>query len=66
MSAPLPQIARMDADLQRLTLKREADARMKRLAVAAQQYDVDHLDVTSQYRLPGSYPVDYLHLGGAA
>lgn len=44
------------ADLQRL--------RMKRLMVADQQYDVDHLDADSQWTLPGSYPVSYLRSGG--
>ncbi|MFF5703466.1 hypothetical protein ACFY7H_13295 [Streptomyces sp. NPDC012794] len=64
MTAPTPPIARLDADLQMLALKRAADERMRRLMVAEQQYDVDHLDIDSQASLPGSYPVSYLRLGG--
>lgn len=66
MSAPTPEIARLDVDLQMLALKREADERMRRMTVAAHQYDVDHLDLDSQATLPGSYPVSYLRLGGAS
>ncbi|MFJ8208167.1 hypothetical protein [Streptomyces sp. NPDC096033] len=64
MTAPTPEVTRLDADLQMLALKREAAERMRRMTVAAHQYDVDHLDLDSQATLPGSYPVSYLHLGG--
>ena len=66
MSAPTPEISRLDADPQMLALKREAAERMRRLMVADHQYDVDHLDPASQYRLPDSYPVNYLNVGGVS
>jgi hypothetical protein len=66
MSTPTPDITRLDADLQMLALKRVAAERMRRLMVADQQYDVDHLDIDSQAALPSSHPVSYLRLGGAA
>lgn len=64
MSAPTPDLTRLDAGLQMLALKRVAAERMRRLMVADQQYDVDHLDLDSQATLPDSYPVSYLRLGG--
>jgi hypothetical protein len=58
-------LAQLEADLQlMLRLKREAAERMRRLMVADQQYDVDHLDADSKYPLPGSYPVSHLRPGG--
>lgn len=53
-------LAQLEADLRMLRLKREAAERMRLLMVADHQYDVDHLDPSSRYTLPGSYPVNYL------
>lgn len=67
MTAPTPEIARvdvplaqLDADLQFLRLKREAADRMRRLMVEDQQYDVHHLDVDSTAVLPDCQFVSYL------
>ncbi|MCX4778111.1 hypothetical protein [Streptomyces sp. NBC_01264] len=68
---PASDIARLDvplaeltADLQMIRLKRTAAERMRRLMVADQQYEVDHLDADSKCPLPGSYPVSHLRPGG--
>lgn len=58
-------LARLEVDLQ-IVVQRQTAERMRQMQVAAHQYDVNHLDTTSQHRLPGSYPVDYLHLGEAS
>ncbi|WP_405941563.1 hypothetical protein [Streptomyces sp. NBC_00207] len=71
MTAPTPDIARLDvplaqldADLQFLRLKREAAARMKQLMVEDQQYDVHHLDADSACVLPDCEYVNYLPRAG--
>ena len=67
MTAPTPDIARLDvplaqldADLALLRLKREAAARMQRLLVEDQQYDLHHLDADSTCVLPDCQYVNYL------
>ncbi|MFD4921205.1 hypothetical protein ACFWNE_07775 [Streptomyces goshikiensis] len=67
MTAPTPPIARLDvplaqldADLQFLRLKREAEARMLRLMVEDQQYDVHRRYSDSAYCLPDCQYVNYL------
>lgn len=67
MSAPTPDIARLDvplaqlsADLEFVRLKREAAEELKRLKVQAHQYDVSHLDADSKYTLPGCTHSSYL------
>lgn len=63
MSAPTPQIARLDADLQMLALKREAreaDERMRRLLVEEQEYHLHRMYSDSPRVLPDCQYVSYL------
>jgi hypothetical protein len=65
MSAPLPQIARLDADLQMLALKRQATARFRAGELAEQRHQLLDLDADS-LPFPGAVYGTYLNFGGAS
>lgn len=71
MTAPTPEIdhldvplARLDADLQFLRLKREDEARHRSGQLAEQRHQVYDLDADSAYTIPGACCRSYLTAGG--
>jgi hypothetical protein len=66
MSAPTPDLPRLDADLQMLAMKRAASDRLHAGELAEQRHQLLDLDADSTCPLAGACRYPYLTLGGSA
>jgi hypothetical protein len=66
VTAPTPEIARLDAGLQMVAAKREAADRMRAGELAEQRHQLLDLDADSKCPLAGACRYPYLTLGGSA